>query len=79
MIWTIASLNICHSPCSIDYEKHGNKYVVSYYNSETKELTSRMFGDSEKATYVYCKLVEYAVNSMYSEADRREMLSNMTC
>ena len=77
MIYTIASLDICHTPCNIDSEIHGNMYVVSYYNKETRENTTRKFEDREKALFVYTTLVEYAIRGYYSEADRRKILLNM--
>lgn len=78
MIYTIAILEDVQGNLKLIFDKNGNKYTVSIYNTETKEDTSTTFDTIQDAYKVFEKLSSWFIFSYYSEKNKRQFLATGT-
>lgn len=74
MSYTIASMEDVHNDLVLDFGKNGNKYTVSIYNKQTKELTHKEYTQQEEAINIFDKVSRAILTGCYSEQDRRNMI-----
>ena len=81
MNYTIAVLeeyNLGLGNLKLSIDHHGNKYLVSLYNGDTKEDTYKLFDSIDDAFKVFSQLSEWIIKSYYTEQQKRNYLINGT-
>lgn len=76
MYYAVASTRDFNGMMQVDFDKKGNKYVVSLRNKGRGEYTFRTFDTLMEALAVYQRFVEAFITGCYSYEDRKSWLKN---
>lgn len=76
MNYTITTMESADKMQRITLDRHGNKYLVGFYDKGTCEYTHKIFNTLDEAEQAFLKLASCFIRSTYSSKDRAEMLKN---
>lgn len=76
MYYTVASTRDFNGMMEVDFDKKGNKYVVSLRNKGRNEFTAKTFDTLAEALEVYQWFVEAFITGCYSYEDRKSWLES---
>lgn len=78
MIYTIAILEEAQGNLKLIFDKNGNQYTISLYNTETHDNSHKTFDNITDAYKVFEKLSSWIIFSYYSEKNKRQFLTTGT-
>ena len=77
MYYTIGIFEEVHGDLKVYFDCSGNEYVVMIRNSETKICTNKRFKNRLSAVKAYQEVIMWFLEGLYSEEDKRTMLTEM--
>lgn len=75
MHYSIATLDLAHSPLSLEIYQTGNKTGICLYNSDTKESTRHEYCTRDDAWSNFQTIGKWMTLGLYTEQQKRDYLA----